>query len=130
MEGGSTSLVCVRRDGAAAPAFFTRALGRGLARVEVTTDRAPVYPRVMADLVPAARHVLLQYSKQRGGSGSRPAQKPAAADARTQIIRSLRTIAAGHAFVQVPAPRALGVRRGRAVHERVRVTFVELAPYL
>ena len=28
--------------------------------MEVTTDRAPVYPRVIDDLAPAARHVLEQ----------------------------------------------------------------------
>ena len=36
-------LVSIRRDGAAARAFFTRALRHGLAPAEVTTDRAPVY---------------------------------------------------------------------------------------
>jgi IS6 family transposase len=55
-------LVSAGRDGAAARHFFTRALRHGLAPVEVTTDRAPVYPRVIADLVPAARHVFEQYS--------------------------------------------------------------------
>jgi transposase-like protein len=37
-------LVCERRDAAAARALFTRALRSGPAPVEVTTDRAPVYP--------------------------------------------------------------------------------------
>jgi IS6 family transposase len=108
-------------------AFFTRALGRGLAPVEATTDRAPVYPRLIADLVPAARHVLQQYSGNAVEADHgrlkvrlRPMRGP-------KTIRSLRTVAAGHAFVQVPARRALGVRRGRAVHERVWVAFVELA---
>jgi transposase, IS6 family len=55
-------LVSERRDRAAARAFFTRALTRGPAPVEVTTDRAPVYPRVLDDLLPGARHVLEQYA--------------------------------------------------------------------
>jgi IS6 family transposase len=55
-------LVCERRDGAAARALFTRALKTGLAPVEVTTDRAPVYPRVIDELAPGARHVLEQYA--------------------------------------------------------------------
>ena len=55
-------LVSERRDGAAARAFFTRALTQGPAPVEVTTDRAPVYPRVIDELAPAARHVLEQYA--------------------------------------------------------------------
>jgi transposase-like protein len=49
-------LVCERRDGAAPRAFFTRALTRRPAP-EVTTDRAPLYPRVLDDLVPGARHL-------------------------------------------------------------------------
>jgi transposase-like protein len=55
-------LVSERRDAAAARALFTRALRSGPAPVEVTTDRAPVYPRVIEDLVPAARHVLEQHA--------------------------------------------------------------------
>jgi transposase-like protein len=55
-------LVCERRDSAAARAFFTRALGHGPAPGEVTTDRAPVYPRVLSELAPATRHVLDQYA--------------------------------------------------------------------
>ena len=38
-------LLSQRRDGAAARAFFPPALSFGPAPVEVTTDRAPVYPR-------------------------------------------------------------------------------------
>jgi IS6 family transposase len=34
-----------RRDGAAARALVTRAMTRGPSPVEVSTDRAPVYPR-------------------------------------------------------------------------------------
>ena len=54
-------LVCTRRDAAAARAFFARALRYGPAPVEVTTDRAPVYPRVIEDAAPAARHVTDRY---------------------------------------------------------------------
>jgi IS6 family transposase len=39
-------LVSTRRDAAAARQFFARALHAGPSPVEVTTDRAPVYPRV------------------------------------------------------------------------------------
>ena len=45
-------LVCEHRDGAAARTFFSRALPQGPSPVEVTTDRAPVYPRVIDDLAP------------------------------------------------------------------------------
>ncbi len=44
-------LVAQRRDGQAARTFFARALGHGPSTVEVTTDRAPVYPRVLDEFV-------------------------------------------------------------------------------
>ncbi len=46
-------LVSTRRDTAAAREFFTRALRFGPSPVEVTTDRAPVYPRVIDELAPS-----------------------------------------------------------------------------
>jgi transposase-like protein len=42
-------LVSAHRDGAAARAFFARALRFGPAPSEVTTDRAPVYPRTIGE---------------------------------------------------------------------------------
>jgi transposase, IS6 family len=53
-------LVSTRRDGEAARAFFTRALSCGPAPVEITTDRAPVYPRVVDELVAGACHITGQ----------------------------------------------------------------------
>jgi transposase, IS6 family len=123
-------LVSARRDGAAARAFFTRALRHGLAPVEVTTDRAPVYPRVIDELVPAARHVFEQYSNNavEADHGRLKARLRPMRGLKT--IRSLRTVAAGHAFVQ-------NLRRGHyeftvdvPMHDRVRVAFAELAPCL
>ena len=58
-------LVLTRRDAAAAREFFTRALSFGCAPVEVTTDNAPVYPRVLEELVAAAGHVSEQYANNR-----------------------------------------------------------------
>ena len=55
-------LVSTRRNAETARAFFTRALCCATAPVEVTTDRAPVYPRVLDELVPAALHVTEQYA--------------------------------------------------------------------
>jgi transposase-like protein len=55
-------LVSERRNAAAARAFFTRALTSGPAPVEITTDLAPVYPRVLDEVAPAARHVREQYA--------------------------------------------------------------------
>jgi IS6 family transposase len=49
-------LLSARRDLAAARRFFARALRAGTVPVEVTTDRAPVYPRVLDELVRPAEH--------------------------------------------------------------------------
>ncbi len=120
-------LVRQRSDGPAARAFFTRALTFGPAPTEITTDRAPVYPRVIDELVPAARHVLEQYANNvvecdhgRLKARLRPMRG-------IKTVRSLRLIAAGHALVQ-------NVRRGhyalavdQPIHDLVRNAFIELA---
>ena len=93
-------LLSARRDLAAARRFFARAMRAGTIPVEVTTDRAPVYPRVLDELVPSALHVAEQY-----------ANNPVEADhgrlkARLRPMRGLkrhrsaRILAAGHAFIQ------------------------------
>ncbi len=93
-------LVSEKRDLAATRRFFTRALENGTRPIEVTTDRAAAYPRVVEDLLPAAWHVVEQY-----------ANNPVEADhgrfkARLRPMRSLkqlrstRVISTGHAFVQ------------------------------
>jgi IS6 family transposase len=120
-------LVSERRDAAAARAFFARALARAPSPVEITTDRAPVYPRVIDDLVPAARHVLEQYANN-GVEADHGRLKARLRPMRgLKTIRSLRTVAPGHAFVQ-------NLRRGHyeitvdvPVHDRVRLAFDDLA---
>jgi IS6 family transposase len=61
----------------AARTFFTHALRFGPTPAEVTTDRAPVYPRVIDDLVPGAGHVLERYANNvieaDHAAGSKPA---------------------------------------------------------
>jgi IS6 family transposase len=120
-------LLSPRRDLAAARRFFTRALRAGTTPVEVTTDRAHVYPRVLDELVPSALHTVEQY-----------ANNPVEADhgrlkARLRPMRGLkrhrsaRILAAGHAFVQ-------NLRRGHydiaievPSRHRLRVAFDDLA---
>jgi IS6 family transposase len=98
-----------------------------LLRRRAPPDLAPVYPRVLADLAPAARHVLDQYANNvveadhgRLNARLRPMRG-------LKTIRALRTVAAGHAFVQ-------NLRRGHyelttnvPAHDRLRVAFTELA---
>jgi transposase, IS6 family len=119
-------LVSQRRDARAARAFFARALTHGPSPIEITTDRAPVYPRVIDELVPAARHVLEQYANNavEADHGRLKARLRPMRGLKT--LRSLRNVAAGHAFVQ-------NLRRGHyeltvdtRVHDRARVGFTDL----
>jgi IS6 family transposase len=48
-------LMSEKRDLAATRRFFTRALEDSSRPSEVTTDQAPAYPRVIEELIPAAR---------------------------------------------------------------------------
>jgi hypothetical protein len=55
-------LVSEKRNLAATRRFFTRALEHGRRPTEVSTDRAPAYPRVLDELLPATCHVMEQYA--------------------------------------------------------------------
>jgi transposase, IS6 family len=79
-------LASPKRDLAATRQFFARTLSVARRRTEVTTDRAPAYPRVLDEVVPEAWHVVEQY-----------ANNPIEADhgrlkARTRPIRGLRAL--------------------------------------
>jgi IS6 family transposase len=55
-------LVSEKRDLAATRRFFTRALDYGPRPAEVSTDRAPAYPRVLDELLPSVCHVVERYA--------------------------------------------------------------------
>ena len=58
--------IAAKRDSAAARAFFRRAIRTaGAAPSEVITDRAPVYPKLVEELAPAAWHHCEQYANNR-----------------------------------------------------------------
>ena len=106
-------LVSKRRDTAAAREFFARALRLGPDPVEVTSDRAPVYPRVIDEFVPAARHVFEQYRNNIVEADHRRLKSTATADARAQVgqlVANDRSRACLHAE---PAPRTLQAHRRR-----------------
>ena len=120
-------LLSIRRDLAAARRFFTRAMRAGTIPVEVTTDRAPVYPRVLDELVPSALHTFEQY-----------ANNPIEADhgrlkARLQPMRGLkrhrsaRILAAGHAFVQNLRRGHYDIATDVPDQHRLRKAFDDLA---
>src|SRR3954453_15210687 len=107
-------LVAERRDARAGREFFTRAIKHGPAPIKITTDRAPVYPRVIEDAVPGARHVLERYQKNRVQT------EPGRLKARlrpmrgVKTIRSQRVLASGTRLHAEPTPRA------RRAHRRCR----------
>ena len=121
-------LVSKRRDAHAARRFFTRAPSTvKVTPSEVVTDKAPVYPRVLDELVPAAWHHVEQWANNRIEADHSRLKH------RLRPMRGLRTdrtaqvIIAGLGFMQ-------NVRRGHyelgteAIHPlRVATAFGELA---
>jgi len=94
-------LVSARRDADAARRFFRRALATlKVVPVEVVTDAAQVYPRVLDELIPSARHHVERWANNRiEGDHSRLKH-------RLRPMRGLRTdrtatvIMTGLAFIQ------------------------------
>jgi IS6 family transposase len=120
-------LLSLRRDLSAARRFFTRALRAGTVPAEVTTDRAPAYPRVLDELVPSALHTVEQH-----------ANNPIEADhgrlkARFRPMRglkryrSVRVLAAGHALVQNLRRGHYDIATEAPGRHRRRIAFDDLA---
>jgi transposase-like protein len=119
-------LVSARRNAKAVWAFFAGALQCGPAPVEVITDRAPVYPRVLDEAVPTARHITERYADNAIEADHGRLKARLRPMRGLQCMASVRTVAAGQAFVQ-------NLRRGHnaitadvPIHDRVRVAFDEL----
>ena len=93
-------LLSEQRDTAAARRFFTRALRHGPAPVEVTTDKAGPYLRVLDELVPAAAHITEQYANDPIESDHARLKARLRPMRGLKQFRSAARIAAGHAFVQ------------------------------
>jgi transposase-like protein len=120
-------LVSEKRDLAATRRFFTQALEHGPRLAEVSTDRAPAYPRVLDELVPAACHITEQYANNpiEADHGRLKARlRPMRGLKR---LRSTRVISTGHSFVQ-------NLRRGHYElgddadpRHRLPAAFTELA---
>jgi transposase, IS6 family len=120
--------VSPRRDGGAARCFFARALATTkVVPVEVTTDKAAVYPHVLDELAPGAWHCTELSANNRIEADHGQLKQ------RLRPMRGLKTdhgariIIAGHAFIQ-------NIRRGHyelgvdeAATLRVAAAFDELA---
>jgi transposase-like protein len=120
--------VSARRNGQAARRFFTRAIATlKVTPTEVVTDAAPVYPRVLDELVPAAWHHVEQYANNRiEADHSRLKQ-------RLRPMRGMRTdwtarvIIAGIAFMQNLRRGHYEVATDTPQPLRVATAFTELA---
>ena len=98
-------LVAEKRDLAATRRFFTRALEHRPSPIEVTTDHAAAYPRVLDELVPAACHVTEQYANNSIESDHGRLKSRLRAMRGLKQLRCARVITAGHAVIQ-------NIRRG------------------
>jgi transposase, IS6 family len=120
-------LVSQNRDLAATHRFFTRALEHGPRPTEVSTDRAPAYPRVVDELLPSACHVVEQYANNPIESDHGRLKSRLRPMRGLKRLRSARVISTGHAFVQ-------NLRRGHYElgldadpRHRLPAAFTELA---
>ena len=90
-----------RRDGEAARRFFQKArTTTGVTPVEVVTDRAPTYPRVLDQLWPAAWHHVERYANNRVEADRAQLKRRLRPMRGIKTMTGLRVVAAGHAFVQ------------------------------
>jgi IS6 family transposase len=120
-------LLSQRRDLAAARRFLTRALRAGTVPAEVTTDRAPAYPRALDELIPSALHTTERYANNSVEADHGRLKARLRPMRGLKRHRSARILAAGHALVQ-------NIRRGHyeiatdiPARHRLRVAFDQLA---
>ena len=117
-----------RRDGGAARCFFTRALATTkVVPVEVTTDKAAVYPHVLDELAQGAWHCTELYANNRMEADHGQLKWRLWPMRGLKTDQSARIIIAGHAFIQ-------NIRRGHyelgvdePMTSRVAAAFDELA---
>ncbi len=93
-------LVSDKRDLAATRRFFSRALEHGPQPSEVSTDRAPTYPRVLDELLPTVRHIAERYANNPMESDHSRLKARLGPMRGLKRLRSARVVSAGHAFIQ------------------------------
>jgi transposase-like protein len=120
-------MVSQKRDLAATRRFFTRALDHGASPIEVTTDRAAAYPRVLDELVPAACHVTEQYGNNSIEADHGRLKSRLRAMRGLKQLRCARVITAGHAFIQNIRRSHYELGAEETVNLRVLAAFDELA---
>jgi IS6 family transposase len=106
--------------------FFTRALDYDTYPAEVSTDRAPAYPRVLDELLTSTCHVTEQYVNNavEADHGLKSRLRPMRGLPR---LRSARVICAGHAFIQNPRRGHYELAIDLHPNHRIPAAFTELA---
>jgi transposase-like protein len=105
-----------------------RALGSTkVTPVEVVTDKAAVYPRVLDELAPSAWHRTDRYANNSIEADHRTVETKTAADARFEDRRRRQSDHAGHAFVQNARRGHYELDVDEPIQRRVASAFAELA---
>ena len=115
-----------RRDLTAARAFFAGAIATGSVPVEVTTDRAPAYLRVLDELIPAALHITEQYANNRVEADHGRLKSRLRPMRGLKTLRSARTLAVGHAFIQNLRRGYYEIATDVPTQHRLRAAFDQL----
>jgi transposase, IS6 family len=93
--------VSPRRDSDAARRFFHRALATAVvAPVDVATDQAACYLRVLDEIVPEAWHRTEQYATNRIEADHAPVKPQLRPMRGLKTDIGAKTVIAGHAFIQ------------------------------
>jgi IS6 family transposase len=102
-------------------------LAVGVSPIEVTTDRAPAYPRVLDEQLPGALHVVERYANnpiEADHSRLKARLRPMRG---LQRLSSARTVTTGHAFMQNLRRGHYEIATGEPPHNRLFLAFEQLA---
>jgi transposase-like protein len=117
-----------RRNTEAARTFFQHARDiTGVMPVEVITDRAPTYPRVLDEMWPAVWHHSEQYANNRIEADHAQLKRWLRPMRGIKTITGLRVLALGHAFVQNLRRGHYEIATDEPCGRQLAVAFAELA---
>ncbi len=100
-----------------------RVLALGVEPTEVTTDKAPAYPRVLDEHVSAALHVVAQYANSPIEADHCRLKAWLPADAQPEMLPVGPDLAAGQPFVQNLQRGQYEIATDEPPHDRLRLAF-------
>jgi IS6 family transposase len=119
--------VSTRRDAKAARRFFERAIGTTkVMPAGVVTDRAPTYPLVIEELLPAAWHRTDRYANNQLEADHGRLKARLRLRRGPKQVHSARIIIAGHAFIQNLRRGHYGLAVEEQMNRRLTTAFNEL----